>query len=127
MEHRGNGASHKRSSGPDYTVGVDPNTEFKYLHTATRLAEQLEPFGTVANFEDPVLKTNLDWYRLLREKTHIPQALHLGPPGGVLAALKAECIDYVNLGWFCPKPTKVRLRWLKPQMCLAGYRWVVSA
>ena len=62
------------------------------------LAEQLEPFGTVANFEDPVLKNNLDWYRLLREKTHIPQALHLGPPGGVLAALKAECIDYVNLG-----------------------------
>jgi L-alanine-DL-glutamate epimerase-like enolase superfamily enzyme len=88
----------KEAAGPDYTVGVDPNTEFKYLHTATRLAEQLELFGTVANFEDPVLKTNLDWYRLLREKTHIPQALHLGPPGGVLAALKAECIDYVNLG-----------------------------
>ena len=88
----------KEAAGPDYTVGVDPNTEFRLLHIATRLAEELEPFGTVSDFEDPVLKNNLDWYRLLREKTHIPQALHLGAPSGVLAALKAECSDYVNLG-----------------------------
>ncbi len=88
----------KESAGADYTVGVDPNTLFKYPYVAARLAEELEPFGTVANFEDPVLKNNLDWYRLLREKTHIPIALHLGAPGDVLKALKAECIDYVNLG-----------------------------
>jgi L-alanine-DL-glutamate epimerase-like enolase superfamily enzyme len=88
----------KASAGPDYQVGVDPNTLFKHLHVAARLASELEPFGTVANFEDPVLKNNFDWYRLLREKTHIPIALHLGAPNAVLAALKAECIDYVNLG-----------------------------
>lgn len=88
----------KEAAGPEYTVGVDPNTEFRLPHTAARLAAELEPFGTVANFEDPVLKNNLDWYRLLREKTHIPIALHLGTPAGVLQALKAECIDYVNLG-----------------------------
>ncbi len=88
----------KEAAGSDYTVGVDPNTLFKYPYVAARLAEELEPFGTVANFEDPVLKNNLDWYRLLREKTYIPIALHLGPPGDVLKALKAECIDYVNLG-----------------------------
>ena len=87
----------KEAAGPDYTVGVDPNMGFKYLHVATRLAEQLEPFGTVANFEDPVLKHRLEWYRLLREKTHIPQSLHLVSPSDVLAALKAECIDYLNL------------------------------
>ncbi len=85
-------------AGPEYTVGVDPNTEFRLPHIAARLAEELEPFGTVANFEDPVLKNNLDWYRLLREKTHIPIALHMGAPGGVLAAMKAECVDYVNIG-----------------------------
>ena len=45
-----------------------------------------------------MLKNNLEWYRILREKTHIPIALHLGAPSGVMAALKAECIDYVNLG-----------------------------
>lgn len=88
----------KDAAGPDYTVGVDPNTLFERPHVAARLAEELEPFGTVANFEDPVLKNNLDWYRLLREKTHIPIALHLGHPRDVLKALKAECIDFVNLG-----------------------------
>ena len=87
----------KEAAGPDYTAGLDPNTEFRHVHTAARLAEELEPFGTVSYFEDPILKNNLDWYRLLREKTSIPQALHLGAPSGVLAALKAECIDYVNL------------------------------
>ncbi|MDE2888373.1 MAG: hypothetical protein OXR72_09155 [Gemmatimonadota bacterium] len=88
----------KEATGTEYTVGVDPNTAFRHPTVAARLAEELEPIGTVANFEDPVLKNNLDWYRLLRQKTHIPIALHLGPPGGVLNALKAECIDYVNLG-----------------------------
>ncbi len=88
----------KDAAGPDYTVGVDPNTLFKLPHIAARLAKELEPFGTVSVFEDPVLKDNLDWYRLLREKTHIPMALHLGKPSGVLDAMKAECIDYVNLG-----------------------------
>ncbi len=88
----------KEAAGPDYTVGVDPNTEFRLPPVAARLAAQLEPFGTVSVFEDPVLKENLDWYRLLREKSQIPMALHLGAPAGVLQALKAECIDYVNLG-----------------------------
>ena len=88
----------KEAAGADYTVGVDPNTEFGLLPTGARLAGELEPFGTVSVFEDPLLKNNLEWYRILREKTHIPIALHLGAPSGVLAALKAECIDYVNLG-----------------------------
>ena len=98
----------KEAAGPDYTVGVDPNTEFKYLHIATRLAEQLEPFGTVANFEDPVLKTNLDWYRLLREKTHIPQALHLGTTGRGSRSTQGRVHRLREPRWFCPKPTKIR-------------------
>ena len=96
----------KEAAGPDYTVGVDPNTEFRLPSTAARLAAELEPFGTVNVFEDPVLKNNLDWYRLLREKTFIPIAMHLGAPTGVLAALKAECIDYVNLGGSAPQVRK---------------------
>ncbi len=84
--------------GPDYTIGIDPNTEFRLPHVAAGLASELEPYGTVANFEDPVLKNNFDWYRLLREKTVIPIALHLGDPAAVLNAAKSECIDYVNLG-----------------------------
>jgi L-alanine-DL-glutamate epimerase-like enolase superfamily enzyme len=98
----------KEAVGADYKVCVDPNTEFKLPHIAARLAAELEPFDTVSVLEDPMLKNNLDWYRLLREKTQIPIALHIGFPqaqgaipcrsSDVLAALKAECIDYVNLG-----------------------------
>ncbi len=88
----------KEATSTDYTVGVDPNTEFALLPNAARLASELEAFGTVSVFEDPMLKNNLEWYRMLREKTHIAIALHLGAPSGLLAALKAECIDYVNLG-----------------------------
>ena len=98
----------KAAVGADYTVGVDPNCEFRHLHVATRLAEELEPFGTVSVLEDPVLKDHLDWYRMLREKTHIPVAQHFGAPqakrdrpcqsGDVLKALKAECIDGACLG-----------------------------
>ncbi|MEE3259139.1 MAG: enolase C-terminal domain-like protein, partial [Candidatus Latescibacterota bacterium] len=87
----------KKAAGPDYTVGIDPNQKFRLVHIAARLAHELEPFGTVANFENPILKTHLDWFRLLREKTHIPIALHANSATQVLAALKAECIDYVNL------------------------------
>ncbi|MDP6357839.1 MAG: enolase C-terminal domain-like protein [Planctomycetota bacterium] len=96
----------KEAAGPDYTVTADPNMEFRHVHIAARLAGELEPFSTVSCLEDPVLKNNFDWYRLLREKTSIPVALHIGVPqagtpcrgGTVLQALKAECIDYVNLG-----------------------------
>ncbi|MDA0337169.1 MAG: hypothetical protein O2782_18560 [bacterium] len=88
----------KAAAGPEYRIIIDPNTTFEYVHVAARLADELEEIGTVEVFEDPVLKDNLDWYRLLREKTHIAQALHLGDPGQVLRALKHECVDYLCLG-----------------------------
>lgn len=60
--------------GSDYSVGLDPNQKFRHVHVAARLAHELEPFGTVHNFENPVLKSHLEWFRLLREKTTIPNA-----------------------------------------------------
>ena len=87
----------KEAAGPDYLVGIDPNQKFRLVHIAAGLAAELEPLGTVANFENPMLKKRLDWLRLLREKTLIPIALHANAPEDVLAAVKAECIDYVNL------------------------------
>ena len=87
----------KDAAGSEYTVGVDPNMKFKYLHVATRLAEELEPFGTVENFENPILKHHLDWFRLLREKTSIPIAMHFHDTQDVFAAVKVECCDQFNL------------------------------
>jgi muconate cycloisomerase len=43
-------------------------------------------------------KWNLDWYRLFREKTTIPVALHLSSPQDVINAIKVEACDYMNLG-----------------------------
>ena len=96
----------KQAAGDDYTVGVDPNTEFRYVHVAAQISAQLETFGTVSNLEDPILKDNLDWFRLLREKTSIPIAMHIVVPQekrpcrgtDVLSALKAECVDQLTLG-----------------------------
>ena len=87
----------REAAGPDYRVGIDPNMKFRYPYVAARLAAKLEPLGTVANFENPVWKHHLDWYRLMRQKTTIPIAMHLHEPADVMAALKAECCDQFNL------------------------------
>ncbi len=87
----------KDVAGPDYLVGLDPNMKFREVHIAARLAQELEPIGTVHNFENPVPKARLEWFRMLREKTWIPIALHAQSAAMVLEALKMECIDYVNL------------------------------
>ena len=57
----------------------------------------MEPYN-IECYEDPVLKHNLDWYKFLREKTDIPQALPLGDPNAVLDAVKAEAVDCFNIG-----------------------------
>ncbi|MCC6443201.1 MAG: hypothetical protein IT210_07065 [Armatimonadetes bacterium] len=87
----------KAAAGADYAIRVDPNTEFTYVDTAVKLARQLEPYH-IDCYEDPVLKQNLDWYRLLRQKLDIPQALHLGDPAAVLDAVRAGAADRFNIG-----------------------------
>ena len=78
-------------------IRVDPNTEFGTLNRALELARKLE-FYPVDCFEDPIRKDNVHDMRLLREKTDIMQAYHLGNAADVLKAAKAEALDCVNLG-----------------------------
>jgi muconate cycloisomerase len=84
--------------GPDFQITIDPNERFYRPAEAIRLARELERFPNVAMFEDPMPKWNLDWYRLFREKTTIPVALHLSSPQDVINAIKVEACDYMNLG-----------------------------
>jgi muconate cycloisomerase len=84
--------------GPDFQITIDPNERFYRPAEAIRLARELERFPNVAMLEDPMPKWNLDWYRLFREKTSIPVALHLGSPQDVINAIKVEACDYMNLG-----------------------------
>ena len=43
-------------------------------------------------------KWNLDWYHMFRQHGIVPVALHLGAPSDIINAIKAEAVDYLNLG-----------------------------
>jgi L-alanine-DL-glutamate epimerase-like enolase superfamily enzyme len=88
----------KATAGAEYSIRVDPNCGFRHVSTAVRLAKELSPYD-IECFEDPVEKTkvNHEWYRMLRYKTDIPQALHLIDPYDVLCAVKADAVDRFNI------------------------------
>ncbi len=77
---------------------VDPNQRFYRPAEAIALAREFEKLGNVGVLEDPMAKWNLDWYRQLRAATSIPVALHLAAPHDIINAIKAEAVDYLNLG-----------------------------
>ena len=85
-------------AGPEFELTIDPNTRFWRYTEALEMARELVKWGKVKVFEDPMAKWNLDWYRLLREQGVVPVALHLGNPHDIISAIKAEAVDYLNLG-----------------------------
>jgi L-alanine-DL-glutamate epimerase-like enolase superfamily enzyme len=85
-------------AGSGFRLTIDPNTRFYRLSEALALARELAGRGHVEVFEDPMLKWNLDWYRLFREAGVVPIALHLSDPHDIINAIKREAVDYLNLG-----------------------------
>jgi len=85
-------------AGPDFELTIDPNTRFWRLTEALDIARELVKYGKVKVFEDPMPKWNLDWYRMFRQHGIVPVALHLGAPTDIINAIKAEAVDYLNLG-----------------------------
>ena len=83
--------------GPDFQIRVDPNTEFGDLETGLRLARELMPYN-IEVYEDPIRFEDLSWYQRLREKVEVPVARHLGAPQGILANIRADAVDAVNMG-----------------------------
>lgn len=86
------------AAGPEFKITVDPNERFYRPCEAIALAKELEKLGNVEVFEDPVPKWNIDWYREIRSATSIPIAMHLGNPRDIINAIKANAVDYMNLG-----------------------------
>jgi muconate cycloisomerase len=90
--------------GPAFRIVLDPNTRFERPAEVMRFARRLEEAGNIQCLEDPVPRWNLQWYRLLREKTALPIALHVALPylelGQVLQdatmAIQLEAVDYFN-------------------------------
>ncbi len=84
--------------GPDFKVTVDPNCRFHLPCHTIAFADALgELRQSVAVFEDPVPKDNLDWYVMLRQKLQVPIALHLGSGRAVYDAVRRGAVDMLNI------------------------------
>ncbi|MBT3342520.1 MAG: mandelate racemase/muconate lactonizing enzyme family protein [Gemmatimonadetes bacterium] len=80
---------------PDLHFIVDAMSRYDSLDEMRELAKQMADLNVVC-LEDPLPKDRYDWYKILREETPIPIALHLGTTEAILKALKAEAADIFN-------------------------------
>jgi len=94
----------RQACGPAFHIVLDPNTRFERPAEVLRFARGLEAAGNIQCLEDPVPRWNLQWYRLLREKTALPIALHVALPymelgqtlQDTIKAIQLEAVDYFN-------------------------------
>jgi muconate cycloisomerase len=94
----------REACGPAFSIVLDPNCRFERPAEVTRFSRGLEMAGNIRCLEDPVPRWNLSWYRLLREKTALPIALHVVLPymelgqmiQDVIRAIQTEAVDYFN-------------------------------
>lgn len=86
--------------GDRLRVNIDPNQRFYQPYRLVEIVEQFREHGirNVECFESPYNQRNLDWYVLARQKITTPIALHLAGPSDVIAAIKEEACDWLNLG-----------------------------
>lgn len=84
--------------GDAIKIVIDPMRRFWRPQVLDDFCRRLEPFSdNIQCFEDPFDRSNLDWYRMMREKVHFPLALHLWGAREVIEAVKKEACDYFNL------------------------------
>lgn len=105
------------AAGPSFTITLDPNCRFYEPARALRVARQLEQYNVLV-LEDPIpWRDNLDAYVLLRQKCPIPLAIHVFTPEAVLAAIRKNAVDYLNING--PMAEFVKMAWMAEQ---AGIR-----
>ena len=82
-----------KAVGTAVKVTIDAVQHLRHPTHILELARGLEPYlDNIECFEDPVSRSNLDWYVLLREKLNFPLALHLGNHQDVINAVKRESV-----------------------------------
>ncbi|MGH9327657.1 MAG: mandelate racemase/muconate lactonizing enzyme family protein [Terriglobia bacterium] len=94
----------RQACGPEFSIVLDPNCRFERPAEVMRFSRRLEEAGNIRCLEDPVPRWNLGWYRLLREKTALPIALHVALPymelgqtiQDAIRAVQMEAVDYFN-------------------------------
>ena len=83
--------------GPEFGITIDPNCRFYEPARVVKLARQLEPYNVTA-LEDPMpWREHLHAYVLLRQQCPLPIAIHTNTPDGVLAVIRANAADYLNV------------------------------
>lgn len=76
---------------------IDPNERFYRPAEAIPVAKALEHLPNVV-FESPFRQSRFDWYVLMRAKTTVPLALHIGARDALHNAIHYGACDYLNLG-----------------------------
>lgn len=93
-----------KECGNSFRIVLDPNMRFERPAEVLRFSARLEEIGNIQCLEDPVPRWNLNWYRLLREKTALAIALHVALPyielgqtiQETIKAIQLEAVDYFN-------------------------------
>lgn len=94
----------REQAGEGFRVIIDPNGRWERPAEILPFLRDLEEVGNVWLLEDPIPRWNLRGYRLLREKSVLPLALHTAipymelfqKPQDVLQALELDAVDYFN-------------------------------
>jgi len=83
---------------PGMKLIVDFNTDLRFPIDAAKMAAKVESYENIMVWEDPLPHWDWSWYAALRQRVRIPIAAHLGQATDVLNAIKANAVDYLNLG-----------------------------
>ena len=92
------------SCGKGFSIILDPNERFDHAAHAGRIARELEAAGNVLCLEDPIPRWNMEAWVGLRQKIHIPLAMHVSLPYAEMGqmpqdaarAARLEANDYFN-------------------------------
>ncbi|MGH9616087.1 MAG: mandelate racemase/muconate lactonizing enzyme family protein [Acidobacteriaceae bacterium] len=90
--------------GSGVSVILDPNERFEHPAQAEKIARKLAEIGNVLCLEDPIPRWNVEAWRYLRRKIHVPLAMHVSLPYAEMGqlpqdatrAVAREANDYFN-------------------------------
>jgi muconate cycloisomerase len=86
-------------AGPEFELTIDPNTRFWRLNEALDMAPPVGAMGPGQGVRGPHAQEQPGLVSpCSAEHGVVPVALHLGSPMDIIQAIKAEAVDYLNLG-----------------------------
>jgi len=84
--------------GSDISIVLDPNERFEHPVHAERIAQELFRIGNVLCLEDPIPRWNIESWSYLRQKIHVPLAMHVSLPYAEMGQLPQDAVRAAKLG-----------------------------